>query len=204
MRKRDSWKVLARDPWSVQRECGAASMFLNVRKRSNNRQKIVNMQPPNHLVGLIRMSPWLWRFKCNFLSTFGIWKMFQSVCMQSKSVLDKSVPIVNFDLYLVGLQTMQWVVNIHTIQRIYNNSTSYGMAAQCNRNWWVLPASIPYRAKTEAHVYQKNQKKVKYAFGGTRNHEYEYTRTWVEPLRPLGHECYLFSWKILNYINKLN
>ena len=188
MRKRDSWKVLARDPWSVQRECGAASMFLNVQKRSNNRrQKIVNMQPPNHLVGLIRMSPWLWRFKCNFLSTFGIWKMCQSVCMQSKSVLDKSVPIVNFDLYLVGLQTMQWVVNIHTIQRIYNNSTSYGMAAQCNRNWWVLPVSIPYKANNDRG--QHGSAKVKYAFDGIWKHEYKYIQNWAEPLRPLRHEC---------------
>ena len=27
------------------------------------------------------------------------------------------------------------------------------------------------------------------AFGGIWTHEYEYIRTWVEPLRPLGHEC---------------
>ena len=28
------------------------------------------------------------------------------------------------------------------------------------------------------------------AFSGIWTHEYEYIRTWVEPLRPLGHECW--------------
>ena len=36
----------------------------------------------------------------------------------------------------------------------------------------------------------KKAKKKKITIGKIRTCAYEYIRTWVEPLRPLGHECF--------------
>ena len=57
--------------------------------------------------------------------------------------------------------------------------------------WGRVPALHTMRRslRCETTKSKKNMIKIKFAFGGTRTHEYEYTRTWVEPLRPLGHEC---------------